>query len=361
MRLQELGECVNNLSHEAQNLQNSFNLCLHDFLESKIEETKRKSQNIEKLLNNSSSENEMKEKSSNISNLKRMSQLPLSHKIQKENKEYEKDDVKLEFESKKECLLSNIKRISPDYSSLLDMNKFLPMDYSPISTPLPKKMPRTKKVLYNNKYYESIFSRLSKKEKGRIFYDKTLMGSSELERKWGINHRTLISFDKSMHHIFHTEDDKIEWLDKMKERIDEKVNKMSIENITKCIEYTLDKINSISETKTSLSEVCSLAFDRGIAIAGARYKINLLELEYLLQNMYKEDWREMEKNKWFNVGGKKIFSNLGNAEKLEIAKLSEEEGVLYISKRCGISKDTIRIYRKLLFQRRLKVELPNAS
>ena len=58
IRLQELGECVQNLINETQHLQNIFNICrLHEFMETKIEESLTEKRLLKSSIKNSNKRN----------------------------------------------------------------------------------------------------------------------------------------------------------------------------------------------------------------------------------------------------------------------------------------------------------------
>ena len=90
------------------------------------------------------------------------------------------------------------------------------------------------------------------------------------------------------------------------------------------------------------------SFERGLGIMGARYGINLFEFEFFLQNIYPEQFEEMESNKWFSyaVDGE---NNRIKMSIMDIVNLSRVEGVRYASKKSGIMTDMIVKYRRKFF------------
>ena len=121
-------------------------------------------------------------------------------------------------------------------------------------------------------------------------------------------------------------------------------------DLEELIRKTEERLQQISPPRT-LECLCNTAFEKGIGVAAARHKINLFQLEFLLQNMTKEKWGEMEGNKWYciNVKMSPLHTNILRMEdKLDIARFSEREGVLIASKKLGMDKATICKFRKLL-------------
>ena len=83
-----------------------------------------------------------------------------------------------------------------------------------------------------------------------------------------------------------------------------------------------------------------MAYDRGIAIIGARFHIDLFEFEYLLKDLCGPQWERMEDNHWFCTPRAELT-------KLEIVKLSQLEGVDYAAKKTGESVGSIYRIRQM--------------
>ena len=323
IRLQRLEECVSKLSNETQYLQDLFNLCLQDYIETKLREAQTNAQNIEKY------EYILKSHQINKERLSDNDGIPENH---------EQIDLKAELgilnNQQYPILNTNLKRISPENTSC---NQLFPDEYNnnsnnysinnQISVTKNSKKTRKAKCYSKRITKEVCFSTFTDEEKERIFYDKVTLGSSKLERKWGINHKILNYYgEREMQHILISESAEMEWLEEEKSRIDSKMREMVPKDIINRVEEHLNYSSSgypRIKNKITITELCNLAFERGIALAGARYQINLFELEFLLQNLCKDKYLEMEKNKWFCINIENIVKSrlLGKEEKLEIARL----------------------------------------
>ena len=353
---QSLGKCVNKLSIEAQHLHTLFNICLHAFKENKLEKANSKARKKVKHENSpvEISLNKINLPQKSVPENKRSSNKSLNLDalrpiIELYNMNKESSYIKTEIDNTESSNIFqniNMKRASPECLDISSTSK----DISIVNNKLSK--PKTPKPSQNKKGHNIVFSILSNEEKSRIFYDKAILGSAILERKWGIHHKILKSFEQSMRKTYNTKEKERIWLESQRIYIEEKMGNMVIEDITQNIENILLSTysnNTNTSSMVNIEELCKLAFERGLAVAGAKYHINLFELEYILQNKYKRKWEEMEGNKWYNVMENEVMtSRLCKERKLEIARRSEVEGVMSVSKSLGINKYILTGYRKLL-------------
>ena len=402
IRLQELGECVNNLSNETQHLQNIFNICINDFMANKLYNM----ENYEQLISPQPQITPIRKvrgKTLSIENEDRTNKFNLDQILLEPNIEdinYENNNEILEIQDDlgecNEISLDQLKRSSPEgvplYGSIEVCDIFNPNNSILYTHKNPSKS--TKHKPFNSKYIkiEQVFSTLTKDEKARIIYDKVILGSSKFERKWGIPHKLLKNYKKSMNEILQTEEQKAMWMEGQRSKLEEKLSNMNIDIITSGIEEILNMYNNNNnninrekdiyicnnqdpniqniqnilnirnirnispQPSTTIGELCEVAFDRGLAVAGTRYRINIFELEFLLQNMCPEKWDEMVLNKWYSVNEREVGLNKIDTEtKMEIARLSGIEGMVYISKKFGVNKDTLGGYRRLLLRQMGKV------
>ena len=362
-RLQQLGRCVNKLHNDAQHLQNLFEICVMDFKESKIRESTIAARIIEKsnklLRAPITPIRENIVQSERAINLERKI-LTLANASPNNSSP---PDIKIEIPTK-------LKRSAPEeyHNSLIsednnnqnnqnNPNNQTKQKKQKHHENTQKKSKRPNRVKSNIKI-EAVFSTLSRDEKYRIYYDsQTELGLNEFERKWGVNHKILTAFSKKMNKILNTECSKTIWLESQKSEIDSKFRSLNIEDVRERIKDILEEYNNIyiypnrEETNmqpVGIPELMDLAFERGIAVASARYKVNIYDLEYILQKLGEERWAEMIDNSWYCLNAKGN-SQLGDADKLNIARFSEKEGVLHASKKLGIDKNTICKYRKMLW------------
>ena len=191
--------------------------------------------------------------------------------------------------------------------------------------------PRTR-----HKVYEAVFSTFNKSEKERILHDFLILGKFYAARKWGVDRRVLDLYIKNTD-LFETEREKMIWLQMQGEYIRGKMGTIESNEVREEIENIL----SSHKDQISIAELCSLSFDRGIAIAAARYSINLFKLEHFLKEICPSPYAEMEKNQWYLIPASNFTLP---RSKLEIVKLARAEGFLYTSKKCRLGTATIRRY-----------------
>ena len=184
-----------------------------------------------------------------------------------------------------------------------------------------------------------VFSTFCQAEKERLIHDNIKLGTSRFERKWGgIRHLHRIS--QAMN-LFKTEEEKMLWMEKEGEIIEQRMNLLVREEVIRNIECTLkatlqlDNINSLS-----LSYLCTLSMERGIAVAAARNRLNIFELEFLLKTEYRIEWHTMELNAWYLVSLEKSKG----IPKVDIANLALKEGIYYACKISRMSRETVRKY-----------------
>ena len=345
LRLNALGECVLKLSKETKTLQNLFDICLSDYIESKQE-----------IMNNyhSKDTNIKDEISSNIHNLE--DQIPPPYTETEKNETFIDQNIKSELEINRDHILPKLKRGTPEelYSSYASEGSITFYN----SNKYPQNTNKTLPISKNNSRrikYDAIFSIISHEEKERILYDNTILGIGQVERKWGVDCRVLKNFENSssLNGVFNNEESKNNWMNIQYNKIEVRMRNLILKDVVQNINKILHTNKSPRFLKIiTLQDLYKLAFDRGIAIASSRYRVNLFDLEFVLREDCKGKWGEMERNKWYNVNVDEMecSRNLSYDEKLEIAKLSEVDGVMYTCKRVGICKKTLAKYRKLIFQ-----------
>ena len=98
-----------------------------------------------------------------------------------------------------------------------------------------------------------------------------------------------------------------------------------------------------------LVDFCELGYDRGIAIIASRFHMDLFEYEYLLKELCGYKWKRMDENRWY-------CSPIAELTKMEILKLSQEEGVDYAAKKTGKSVDAIYRIRQMFGEKEIEQE-----
>ena len=215
----------------------------------------------------------------------------------------------------------------------------------------------------NTKYpnTKGISCYLSLEEKSRIAYDYIAIGISTCERKWGLTRQNISYFIKSKH-LFDTEVEKEEWMSEhaviikerlksmieiniytIKSRVEEILNSGgNNNNINYIYNYNTNATTKehINYTPIPLSEVLTLSFEKGIALIAVKYKINLFDLEYLLQYHSSSRWQEMEHNEWYLVDKYEYGEQKPCVE--EVVNLAITQGYLYAGKRYRMPADMIR-------------------
>ena len=199
----------------------------------------------------------------------------------------------------------------------------------------------TNSVRKTRKKHEAVFSTFCGEEKNRVLYDKLAIGIRRCERKWGIGHGLLNNYLKTMQ-MFRNTEQKDAWIEAQKEKQEQR---MKIINTTLAIQKLEQTMIKWGSDGISWLELSNLSYDRGIAVAAARYSINLFELEFLLQHLSQAQWKDMEKNYWYCLPLRNS-KNRNEMSRLEIVKLSQEEGIQYASKKSGMDEGTIHRYRR---------------
>ena len=353
-RLQELGQCVNDLTAQVQHIKSIFNICLEDYNKKKVQESATKTQNPIKPQIPSNIER----KAPTLIAINELAPAPqnLTPKNQKEEEIHE-NEVKSYTEEMKSGIdiniknrITNTKRRAPE--SLIPINEL--QIYKENTNNLD-----TNKITNNNippnhkKSHERKFSTLTLRERKRIVCESIECGYPLVQRKWGISRssiRDLLNKEK----FFQTPIERNIWMSTQKELIYNKICRMDINTVIKNIENALHGLVKVKKKNKllitippikTLNELSDYAFDRGIGVAAARYGVDLFELEFMLQTLCGEKWREMDENKWFSVchmvNGVRSFG----MSKLDIVKLSMLEGVEYASKVSGASEFSVGNYR----------------
>ena len=396
-RLQQLGKCVNEITNQSQYLQNLFNICIQDYEYHKFQEyTLNMAAAQENNENNKISPNELPILTGTGTSTPTKKKKKKKTKMEKEFSA-QKIHIGVAIEtalstgitgdhtSCKECEekgnFFNLKRPTPEteeqniiittdiktenpktpeikintLNSIKAPNAIEPTKSTTNTpkTPKPLKFPqlpddlsdsnwptqghqfksnRPKYTPISMKRPENVFSTFTKEEKERIVYDKLDLGIMTCERKWGTPHSILVTYIKSSN-IYSSESERATWMSTQKIYIQERMNICEGTGVVEHVEHALRWRGGVS-----LLEVCQLSFERGIAVAAARHKINLFELDYILKHVYPSQYSDMEESKWFCLPVK--------MSKLDAVKLSKIEGVHYASKKCGMGLTTLLRYRK---------------
>ena len=399
-RFFQLGKCVNELKH-------LFDTCMQDYNEKKIRDANIISKHIQRTeelfnttsLRNSSPINSL-HKPLKISNKKgkhfvtkvnspneekgsgNSSEQAVSEKIFNENEiKTEIFDKTINSEFTNYNILEGLKRQVPDIINELnfieantqqplegDQNTNLnnnilntpvnPIDKFPLLDKIPKILKKNKKksktpstttstntntiASQYRKFREAVFSTFTKEEKERILYDKNVLGIRITERKWGLDISNVMQYTKQEKlFTINNEKEKNLWMDSQKVVIENYMRKLDKNIVLKNIEGKLR--NNV--TPISLSELCNLSFDRGLARAGAMFSINLFELEFFLINTFSTEWEIMEHNKWFCLPEENNEAFMMG--KLDIVQLSYTHGIIYASKKSGREIELVHEMRKV--------------
>ena len=345
-KLKKLGKTVNELAVQARNLQKLFNNVLEDFKNENNNESKNKKQKRRRRTN-TNNKNKIKgtpintqEKRESISSSSEHiipSMTEVSYFSVLTNSDHENAEHNSEGNSKSE-------EYSPLYKSIKKRKfpEFNNQEEPSINSTKSKSKKPNKKKSINSRHplqRTQIFSAFTKDEKERIIYDKINLGIRKCERKWGVNHRNMDLYIKQSE-LFKNELERDRWMSKQQEIIQNKLNKLEK---SKVIKNTENALNLCKITPNpGLDGLRTLSFDRGLAIAGAKYSVNLFELEFALLTLYPSEWLEMEENEWY-LGN--FSRGKGNKppqiSKLEVFKLYKEQGIHYASKRTGKTSKTI--------------------
>ena len=205
--------------------------------------------------------------------------------------------------------------------------------------------PRFKKYR-SNKHFDSqnknpfVLSNINNEEKELILHERTKLGIRQCTRKWGMDH-SMIKIIKPPH-IFENTIARRTWVHKQKETIKNNLNSIK-EHIQEIISKTY---SNNYPPAINLEELCELSLDRGLAIMGFRYKLNLFELEVILSELFPTQWTQMKENKWFCVKPHSHTNKDLIMSKMDVVHLSNLEGVRYASKKTGLSYNLVVKYRK---------------
>ena len=360
LKLIELAKCVKDLSEHTWHLQNLFCTCLEDY--KKLKQKTILSDNSPHSNENSPSQPQNMIITQNLNTHK--------HRHKKKN-EFHDQSFELKFDNaendiKNELLdgsqYSAMKRNSPEKTQeikiiidqiinekdLLSDDEITPESFKIQQTNRKRKK---RKRRTNSKIprppRKLIFSALSDSEKNLILYDKMISGQKSNERKYGIHGSRLLEYNKTKQ-LFKNIEEKEKWIENQKYEIS-KIMEELVQNKTQIVTNIENNLLNEYDKNIKMEEIAEFSFDRGLAVAAARYNINLYELEYILKEEYSTKWIEMETQKWFCV-----FRNsddyLSPQIKSQMLKLVKEEGAFYAAKKFGVSIDKLREYgEELIF------------
>ena len=371
-RIEQLGKSVQDLTHHAQIVQKLYSLCMLDYKTLRRQEAHglqdhiRKTERInitEKRLRQPKKKREESMNFSEVPWVSSFTSVEIGNSIPKNFQMGEIDNAIgkcVECDSQQKGMDMNIeghnpfgiKRSFPD--DISNQNQHIiqssSSNYSENSeesmetlSPIPIiNGINNMGVRKTRKKHEAVFSTLTPEEKDRILYDKLKIGIKKCERKWGISHGLLNNYIKSMQIFKNIEEKKI-WMETQNIKQEERMKIIDTSIAIQNIENTMIKWGSDGISWRDLS---NLSFDRGIAVAAARYNISLFELEFLLQHLCLGQWNDMEKNFWYCLPLRNTNRKVHDMSRLEIVKLSQDEGIQYASKKSGMDRETIHKYRK---------------
>ena len=336
LRLQYICKCMSDLSKSTLDVQNLLTICCHDYLKNKFEELnnatkkpkihKKYEKEIEEKVADRNNNKEYQKE--NLINAVPIVPIPKIEENNKINEEQNKEEIRGFndiLDSSKE-LLNNIienksqgiKRSSPEITKIKEEENNINNKENPQN---PKSKPKTQKkrkesIRKYNQYPKlpkvprckhqptALFSTFTPDQQNRILYDKVASGQAHCSRKWGINHTTVIRFYRSNRDKFTTE--KIEdWKAIMKESINTRLMVMNPGEVLFRVEGAVQKI--CNDRYSGLLDLCNLGFSKGIGVAAVRYRVDLFDLEFLLMNLCKRKWEQMERENWLNSGGDAVF------------------------------------------------------
>ena len=347
VRLHQMGQCMQELSKQAEYLQELFKVCLEDYNLSKEQDSnmanlqianyerniipnvirkRHKSHNRKGEMNNIEMNSSMNN-SININSQEMGDSLfscgQTGYEMQSEVINEERGDY---FDPNSPYM--GIKRQGPEVMNCKYEER--EEEESCNNNNLRKRLIAPKKA-------EPIFVTFTIEEKERIVYDWLELGISKCERKWGVNHGILGNFVRDQQ-LFRSAREKAIFMDIQRERIDCLLHRQN-----KNIVYGHAEIAVKRYSKThpfGLVDLCDLAYDRGIAVIASRFHLNLFEFEFLIKDLSASQWKRMEDNRWNCIPPADLSD-------LEIVKLSQLEGVDYASKKTGKSTDAIKRIRRM--------------
>ena len=241
---------------------------------------------------------------------------------------------------------NKIENEESDINNLDNLNKVLKSRFPPEPDSQYNRIIYERHIKYSSNYNKTpkyknknIISKLSTEEKDLILYDRMQMGIRKTERKFGIYYHYLREFENKYKSSIERE----AWMSIQKAKIEDKMRMLEDGgDVVDRVKGVLGK-NIYNNIYITLDELCTLSFDRGIAVVAVNYGINLLELQFLLLYLCPGEWAHMETMNWYS-----LFPNHKTIRKIEIARLSESEGNLYAAKKCGKDVTTISKFRRLL-------------
>ena len=335
-RLQQLGECIYELSNQAQYLQELFNICLEDYKHTK------KQQDLNSI--NINCQND-------IGNKRRDSK---RGKRKRDDIYMEMNDIHRGDYLDPRSGYMGIKRQHSEHQNIYELQSFL--HTQPINEKEEKiytsksdsedssnnpnidcRKINLRTVTITPKRREPVFVKFTIDEKERIIFDWLDLGLTVCERKWGINHWILGNFNKEQQ-LFKTTREKAIFMDIQRDRINNRLEMQNKDLVYKNAELAVKQYST--EQPFGLVDLCEFAYDRGIAVIAARFHLNLFEFEFLLKDLCSPQWVRMEENKWRCIPPAELTD-------LEIVKLSKQEGVDYTAKKTGKSTDAIKKIRKM--------------
>ena len=223
------------------------------------------------------------------------------------------------------------------------------------STTFPKRKRKQRNIQFTSKY---IFAKLSPEEKEKILYEYLASGSGFCMRKYGIRNRgTIYNFSKT-YNLFDKDDAKAEkarktWKLEHHRYIQKKMNtqrKRGLDALVDIVRTSIKRKTKRNKPCMTVSDLCKLALDKGLAVAASKFNTNLFTLEFLIEKLFPTELEEMESNEWFLISNSVNQSKIALRSpevKLEIIQMAKAKGRFYTCRRFRVADSTIFSYTQL--------------